>query len=79
MTQIQILDANFAYELTGKKNFPPAMPSVLAAGNVTMAWRDYQYQKTLQGADAAQQPWDPSEEDPFDENAPLQLPFPVTF
>jgi hypothetical protein len=44
-----------------------------------MAWRDYQYQKTLQGADAAQQPWDPSEEDPFDENAPLQLPFPVTF
>ncbi len=50
-----------------------------AAGNVTMAWRDYQYQKSLQGADSAPLPWDPSEEDPFDENAPLQLPFPVTF
>ncbi len=50
-----------------------------AAGHVTLAWREYQQQKTLQGVDSAPLHMDQIEEDPFDENAPLQLPFPVTF
>lgn len=50
-----------------------------AAGHVTMAWREYQHQKALQGEDAPPLPLDQIEEDPFDENAPLHLPFPVTY
>lgn len=48
-----------------------------AAGHVTVAWREHQQKKGFELADSGAVPEDI--EAPFDENAPLNLPFPVKY